>query len=301
MKVNSFFPKPVKTGSEFFDGMLGVAKSPLASHGGPHSGEELKKLNVDLSIAGKAAAYTTGVGGHIPNLQEDYNKLVDFYNKRNQDGSMTPEEKQYRSSLYEAINKPNIKQKFQGAKINSVSDLLNFPSAIKDFREILKRNVEGRVVPKTGEIVGKAKTPKYLKSDKRREIQLRALGLYDEIENKNTSYYIQSDFGKNFIQPRNLESLDPVYMENLKKIIIEQGGEIEGSKVKIPNYQTKGGKATLENGKIVFTKPTKGLSGLEKASKNKLSYFLGADDELKQIKNQYSKLFNPVQEKFYLK
>lgn len=278
-----------------------LSKSPLTSHGGPHSGEKLKKLNVDLNIAGKAAAYTSGVSSHIPNLQEDYNKLVDFYNKRNKDGSMTPEEKQYRSSLYEAINKPNIKQKFQNTKINSASDLLNFPSAIEDFNKTLKRNVEGRVVPKTGEIVGKTKTPKYLRSDKRREIQLRTLGLYDEIENKDTSYYIQSDFGKNFIQPRNLESLNKDYLKDIKQKIKNEGGEIEGGKVKIPNYQTKGGKVTLENGKIVFTKPAKDLSGLDKASKSKLSYILGADDELKQIKNQYSKLFNPVQEKFYLK
>ena len=137
--------------------------------------------------------------------------------------------------------------------------------------------------------------------DKRREIQLRTLGLYDQIENKDKSYYTQSDFGENFIKPRNLQSLDPVYIKNLKKIIIEQGGEVEGSKVKIPNYKTKGGKLSIENGEIVFTKPTSGLSGLDKASKSRISWLLGADDELKQIKNQYSKLFNPIKEKFYLK
>ncbi len=266
-----------------------LSKNPLASHGGPHSGKELKPLDVDLSTAGKVAAYTSGLGGYIPNLQKDYNKLVDFYNKRNQDGSMTPEEKQYRSSLYETINKKNISEKFKNTKIDSVSDLLNFPSAVKDFTETL------------GAVVGKAKTPKYLKSDKRREIQLRTLGLYDEIENKDTSYYIQSDFGKNFIQPRNLESLNKDYLKLIKQKIKNEGGEIKGGKVKIPNYRTKGGKVTLENGKIVFTKPARDLSGLDKASKSKLSYILGADDELKQIKNQYSKLFNPVQEKFYLK
>jgi hypothetical protein len=279
-----------------------LSKSPLTSHGGPHSVEKLKPLNVDLNIAGRAAAYTSGVSGYIPNLQKDYNKLVGFYNKRNQDGSMTPEEKQYRSSLYETINKANIKQKFQNTKIKSVSDLVSFPSTIEDFTKTLKEKVEGRVIPKTKTIVGKAKVPKRMyESDRRREIQLRTLGLYDQIENKDKSYYIQSDFGKNFIQPRNLKSLDPVYMKNLKKRIIEQGGEIEGSKVKIPNYKTKGGIATIEKGKIVFTKPTSGLSGLDKASRSRISYLLGADDELKQIKNQYSKLFNPIQEKFYLK
>tara|TARA_R110001592_G_scaffold177416_1_gene417738 strand:- start:3 stop:863 length:861 start_codon:yes stop_codon:yes gene_type:complete len=279
-----------------------LSKSPLASHGGPHSGEELKKLDVDLSIGGKGVANLSGLGGYIPNLQKDYNKLVDFYNKRNQDGSMTTEEKQYRSSLYETINKANINKKFRNTKIKSTSDLLNFPSAVKDFTETLKEKVEGKEIKKTGARIGKAKVPKLIyEGDKRREIQLRTLGLYDQIENKDKSYYTQSDFGENFIKPRNLQSLDPVYIKNLKKIIIEQGGEVEGSKVKIPNYKTKGGKLSIENGEIVFTKPTSGLSGLDKASKSRISWLLGADDELKQIKNQYSKLFNPIKEKFYLK
>lgn len=279
-----------------------LSKSPLASHGGPHSGEELKKLDVDLSIGGKGIANLSGLGGYIPNLQKDYNKLVDFYNKRNQDGSMTTEEKQYRSSLYETINKANISKKFRNIKIKSTSDLLNLPSAVEDFTETLKEKVEGREIKKTGARVGKAKVPKLIyEGDKRREIQLRTLGLYDQIENKDKSYYTQSDFGKNFIQPRNLESLNKDYLKNIKQKIKNEGGEIKGGKVKIPNYQTKGGKVTLENGKIVFTKPTSGLSGLDKASKSRISWLLGADDELKQIKNQYSKLFNPIQEKFYLK
>jgi hypothetical protein len=275
-------------------------KSPLTSHGGPHSNKEkLKPLSVDLNLAGRVAADISGVSGSIPDLQKNYNKLVDFYNKRPTSGSMTDEEKNYRASLYQTINKENIRKGLKG-KIKNVDDIKNISSTVGAFNETLKSKLEGRT--STGKRVAKAKASNLVHyGDRRKEIQLRALGLFDETKKgMSESYYMQSDFGKNFIQPKDLTSLKPEYLEGLKQKIKEQGGELEGSKVKIPNYRTKGGKATIENGKVVFSRES-GLSGLGNASKSYMASLLGADDELKQIKNQYSKLFNPVKEKFYLK
>ncbi len=279
-------------------------KSPLASHGGPHSNkEELKRLNVDLNPVGKLVASGIGVSDNITYLQKNYNKLVDFYNKRPISGSMTDEEKNYRASLYQTINKPNIKQGLKGG-VKTIDDIKNISSTVSEFSETLKSNVEGREIPKTKAIVGKAKAPKLVyEGDRRKEIQLRTLGLYDQIENKDKSYYIQSDFGKNFIKPRKAQiPLTKEYLAAIKqKIKNSSSGQIEGAKIKGTGYNLKGGIATLDkNENIVFSRE-RALSGLGNASKSSISSLLGADDELKQIKNQYSKLFNPVKEKFYLK
>ncbi len=278
-----------------------LSKSPINKIGVPIVAEELKDLEVNLSPGAKALSWALGYDTKISKLQNDYNKLVGYYNARNEDGSMTDDEKQYRTSLYKTISSGKMKKKLRG-NIKSVDDIKNFASTVTDFNAALEKNVKGRVIPGTGEVI-KPSLPRAVGGSKIAELQLRTLGLYDEIENKDNSYYIQSDFGENFIKPRKAQlSLTKKYLDAIKqKIKDSSSGQIEGSKITGTGYNLKGGVATLdESGNIVFSREN-APSKILKASKSVISKAMGTGDELKQIESQYSKLFNPIQEKFYIK